>query len=115
MTNLPPQKPGQAMEMLITGEDFDPVERGTWYSPAAVARMIEKARREEREQCEKLYGVEWIERNFAKECARLKRITEAAQAATTGGEDHMDHFVVPSHLMAALALALDETCERGEK
>lgn len=39
------------MEMLITGEEFDPVERGSWYSPAAVARMIEEARREEREAC----------------------------------------------------------------
>lgn len=46
MANLPPQEPGQAMEMLITGRD---AERGTWYSPDAVREMIAEARREERE------------------------------------------------------------------
>ena len=36
-----------------------------------------------------------------------KRIAAAAQAVTEGAEDTGD-FLVPSHLMASLALALDE-------
>ena len=39
---------------------------------------------------------------------RWKRIAENAQAVTTGGDDRGDYFEVPAHLMAALALALDE-------
>ena len=39
---------------------------------------------------------------------RWKRIAENAQAVTTGGDDKGDYFEVPAHLMAALALALDE-------
>lgn len=42
---------------------------------------------------------------------RFDRVAEAAQAVTTVCEDRIDDFVVPSHLMAALALALDETEE----
>lgn len=42
MTDLPAQKPGQALEMLITGKEFDAREQGFWYSPAVVARMIEE-------------------------------------------------------------------------
>lgn len=37
-----------------------------------------------------------------------QRIATNAQAVTTGCEDKLDYFEVPSHLMAALALALDE-------
>ncbi len=37
-----------------------------------------------------------------------ERIAENAQAVTTGGDDKGDYFEVPAHLMAALALALDE-------
>ncbi len=39
---------------------------------------------------------------------RWKRIAENAQAVTTGGDDKGDYFEVPAHLMAALALALDD-------
>ena len=44
----------------------------------------------------------------AAERERWQRIFENAQAVTTGSEDKIDYFQVPSHLMAALALALDE-------
>lgn len=44
----------------------------------------------------------------ASESERWRRIAEAAQAVTAGAADGIDAFVVPSHLMAALALALDE-------
>ena len=44
----------------------------------------------------------------AAERERWQRIATNAQAVTTGCEDKIDHFEVPSHLMAALALALDE-------
>lgn len=39
---------------------------------------------------------------------RCARIASAAQEVTTGATDKIDYFKVPSHLMAALALALDE-------
>ena len=42
------------------------------------------------------------------EVERWTRIAETAQAVTTGGDDKGDYFEVPSHLLAALALALDE-------
>jgi len=42
-----------------------------------------------------------------------KRVAEAAQAVTMGGKDEIDYFSVPAHLMAALALALDEAI-RGQ-
>lgn len=42
------------------------------------------------------------------EIERWKRIAENAQAVTAGGNDKLDYFEVPAHLMAALALALDE-------
>ena len=44
----------------------------------------------------------------AAERERWQRIATNAQAMTTGCADKIDHFEVPSHLMAALALALDE-------
>lgn len=44
----------------------------------------------------------------AAERKRWRRIAENAQAVTDGCEDKIDYFKVPSHLMAALALALDE-------
>lgn len=44
----------------------------------------------------------------AAERERWRRIAENAQAVTDGCEDKIDYFKVPSHLMAALALALDE-------
>ena len=44
----------------------------------------------------------------AAERERWQRIATNAQAVTNGGEDKLDYFEVPSHLMAALALALDE-------
>lgn len=44
----------------------------------------------------------------AAERERWQRIATNAQAVTTGGEDRLDYFEVPAHLMAALALALDE-------
>lgn len=44
----------------------------------------------------------------ASERERWQRIVEAAQAVTTGCDDKVTYFRVPSHLMAALALALDE-------
>jgi hypothetical protein len=50
-------------------------------------------------------GVAW---GIAAERERWQRIATNAQAVTTGGQDKLDHFEVPSHLMAALALALDE-------
>jgi len=50
----------------------------------------------------------FAERLLAVERERWQRIATNAQAVTTGCEDKIDHFEVPSHLMAALALALDE-------
>lgn len=44
----------------------------------------------------------------AAERERWQRIADAAQAVTTGSNDRIEIFRVPSHLMAALALALDE-------
>jgi hypothetical protein len=38
----------------------------------------------------------------------MQRVIAAAQAVTTGCDDKIDTFEVPSHLMAALALALDD-------
>jgi len=45
---------------------------------------------------------------LAAERERWQRIATNAQAVTTGCADRLDYFEVPSHLMAALALALDE-------
>ena len=42
------------------------------------------------------------------EVERWMRIAEHAEAVITGGDDKGDYFEVPSHLIAALALALDE-------
>ena len=39
---------------------------------------------------------------------RWARIASAAQAVTVGCEDTGEDFILPSHLMSALALALDE-------
>lgn len=39
---------------------------------------------------------------------RWLRIAEAAQAVTVGCDDQGEDFILPSHLMAALALALDD-------
>lgn len=47
MSNLLPQKAGQAKQMTLAGFDFSEEERGHWYSPAAVAEMIAT----EREAC----------------------------------------------------------------
>ena len=44
----------------------------------------------------------------AAERERWQRIATNAQAVTTGCQDRIDYFKVPSHLMAALALALAE-------
>lgn len=44
----------------------------------------------------------------ASERGRWRRIAEAAQAVTFWSQDTGEDFIVPSHLMAALALALDE-------
>lgn len=54
------------------------------------------------------FAVELAKRVQAAERERWQRIATNAQAMTTGCEDKIDHFEVPSHLMAALALALDE-------
>ena len=54
------------------------------------------------------FAVELAKRVQAAERERWQRIATNAQAVTTGCEDKIDHFEVPSHLMAALALALDE-------
>ncbi len=43
----------------------------------------------------------------AAERERWRRIATNAQAVTTRCADRLDYFEVPSHLMAALALALD--------
>jgi hypothetical protein len=51
---------------------------------------------------------EFARRIEAEERERWQRIATNAQAVTNGGEDKLDYFEVPSHLMAALALALDE-------
>jgi hypothetical protein len=59
----------------------------------------------------KLITLGQAETMVAAERERWKHIADAAQAVTTGGDDRfadLDGFVVPSHLMAALALALDE-------
>ena len=44
----------------------------------------------------------------AAERERWARIAGAAQAVTVGCEDTGEDFILPSHLMASLALALDE-------
>lgn len=44
----------------------------------------------------------------AAERERWRRIADAAQAITTGSDDRIEIFRVPAHLMAALALALDD-------
>jgi hypothetical protein len=49
-----------------------------------------------------------VDAAVAAERKRWQRIATNAQAVTNGGEDKLDYFEVPSHLMAALALALDE-------
>ncbi len=49
-----------------------------------------------------------LDAEVAAERERWQRIATNAQAVTTGSEDKLDYFEVPSHLMAALALALDE-------
>jgi len=56
MTDLLTTRDGQAENITI--EQLSPffvcisdAHVGNWYSPAAVARMIEEARREEREKC----------------------------------------------------------------
>lgn len=50
----------------------------------------------------------WSAAVQAAERERWQRIATNAQAVTTGCQDRLDYFEVPSHLMAALALALDE-------
>jgi len=55
-----------------------------------------------------MYDQVAIDAAVAAERERWQRIATNAQAVTTGCEDKIDHFEVPSHLMAALALALDE-------
>lgn len=55
-----------------------------------------------------LYGQKVAAAAVAAERERWQRIAANAQAVTTGGEDKLDYFEVPSYLMAALALALDE-------
>ena len=45
---------------------------------------------------------------MASERERWQLIARAAQNVTTGCTDNIDYFELPSHLMAALALALDE-------
>ena len=47
--------------------------------------------------------------DFAAERALWIRVAEAAQAVTVGCEDQGEDFLLPSHLMAALSLALDES------
>jgi|694.fasta_scaffold70290_8 hypothetical protein len=78
---LAPERAGQPRFYTATG----PVPAaGHWYSPAAVRELL------------------------AAERERWQRIAANAQAMTTGCVDKLDYFEVPSHLMAALALALDE-------
>ena len=55
-----------------------------------------------------LYDERALDEAVAAERKRWQRIATNAQAVTNGGEDKLDYFEVPSHLMAALALALDE-------
>ena len=55
-----------------------------------------------------LYTEDQVADAVAADRERWRRIAEAAQAVTTGCDDKIDHFELPSHLMAALALALDE-------
>lgn len=54
------------------------------------------------------YALAEVRRAVAAERERWWRLFEAAQAVTTGCEDKIDSFAVPSHLIAALALALDD-------
>lgn len=49
---------------------------------------------------------------LAARVAGLMRVADAAQALTDGATDTGEDFIVPSHLMAALALALDELKEK---
>lgn len=49
-----------------------------------------------------------LDEAVAAEREHWRRIGEAAQAVTVGCTDTGDEFILPSHLMASLALALDE-------
>ncbi len=55
-----------------------------------------------------LYDQAALDAAVAAERERWQRVAEAAQAVTADVVDRIGHFEVPSYLMAALALALDD-------
>ena len=55
-----------------------------------------------------VYDQSALDAAVAAERERWQRIARTAQNVTTGCTDKIDYFELPSHLMAALALALDE-------
>lgn len=78
MTNLlPSQLEGQADTLTNEGTRFNKAESGHWYSPNVVARMIEEARREEREACaelcDQLSTIEGIAQKCADEIRKIGR------------------------------------------
>lgn len=84
------------------------VERGVGPHRADVAALYGWRGSDPESAAVPLYTLASVEAAVAAERERWQRIAEAAQAVTTGCKDRIDTFVVPSHLMAALALALDE-------
>ena len=68
MTNLPQQLEGQTDTLTNDGTRFNKAESGHWYSPNAVARMIEEARMEEREACMKVCEYYAADEGTAEEC-----------------------------------------------
>ena len=76
-------------------------EHGVEWSETA-ANLYTAAKHGDRPMC---CGV-LLTANVAEERERWQRIATNAQAVTVGCTDKIDHFEVPSHIMAALALAL---------
>jgi hypothetical protein len=60
-----------------------------------------------------LYDQAALDAAVAAERERWQRIATNAQTVTTECTDKIDYFEVPSHLMAALALVLDEGPNTG--
>lgn len=84
-----------------TAHDLGPLPaHAVLWGPHGITGYTDEQMRVERLRCYFL--------GEAAERERWQRIATNAQAVTTGSKDKIDHFAVPSHLMAALALALDE-------
>lgn len=75
MTDLLPHRDGQE-DTIVLGWGLEYIAEedvGNWYSPAAVARMIEAARRKEREECADLCDQLASAEGIAQKCAEAIR------------------------------------------